>query len=90
MKQLERDLDRSKHGAAQVIQRNEQLVKEMEQQKHHGGFAQMQVDGLKRELQDALVSTSPTSLCSDNLAQAALGVGVGGCGRGGGVSNYER
>ena len=56
MKQLERDLDRSKHGAAQVIQRNEQLVKEMENQKHHGGFAQMQVDGLKRELQDALVS----------------------------------
>lgn len=56
VKQLERDLDRSKHGAAQVIQRNEQLVKEMEQQKHHGGYAQMQLDGMKRELQDALVS----------------------------------
>ncbi|XP_070181398.1 centrosomal protein of 128 kDa-like isoform X2 [Littorina saxatilis] len=54
VKQLERDLDRSKHGAAQVIQRNEQLVKEMEQQKHHGGYAQMQLDGMKRELQDAL------------------------------------
>ena len=55
VKQLERDLDRSKHGAAQVIQRNEQLVKEMEQQKHHGGYAQMQLDNMKRELQDALV-----------------------------------
>ncbi|XP_076442634.1 uncharacterized protein LOC143281329 isoform X2 [Babylonia areolata] len=54
VKQLERDLDRSKHGASQVIQRNEQLVKEMENQKHHGGYAQMQLDGLKRELQDAL------------------------------------
>ncbi|KAL8589790.1 hypothetical protein ACOMHN_020793 [Nucella lapillus] len=54
VKQLERDLDRSKHGASQVIQRNEQLVKEMESQKHHGGYAQIQLDGLKRELQDAL------------------------------------
>lgn len=38
------------------MQRNEQLIKEMENQRHHGGYAQMQLDGLKRELADALVS----------------------------------
>lgn len=56
VKQLERDLDRAKHGSSQVLQRNEQLIKEMENQRQHGGYAQMQIDGLKRELADALVS----------------------------------
>ncbi|XP_025105103.1 centrosomal protein of 128 kDa-like isoform X2 [Pomacea canaliculata] len=54
VKQLERDLDRTKHGSTQIMQRNEQLIKEMENQRHHGGYAQMQLDGLKRELADAL------------------------------------
>ena len=55
VKQLEREVDRHKHGASQLMQRNEQLVKELEnhrQQLHHSG---MQMENMKRELGDALV-----------------------------------
>lgn len=56
MKQLEREVDRHKHGANQLMQRNEQLVKEVEghrQNLHHTGI---QMENMKRELGDALVS----------------------------------
>ncbi|XP_005106342.1 centrosomal protein of 128 kDa isoform X2 [Aplysia californica] len=54
VKSLERDLDRQKHGTGQMMARNEQLVKEMEGQKQHGNYSQMQIETLKRELADAL------------------------------------
>lgn len=56
VKQLEREVDRHKHGANQLMQRNEQLVKEVEghrQNLHHTGI---QMENMKRELGDALVS----------------------------------
>lgn len=65
MKQLERDLDRQKHGTGQMIARNEQLVKEMEGQKQHGTYSQLQMESLKRELADALVSEK--CLCFNNI-----------------------
>lgn len=58
MKQLEREVDRHKHGANQLMQRNEQLVKEVEghrQNLHHTGI---QMENMKRELGDALVSVT--------------------------------
>ncbi|XP_056023116.1 centrosomal protein of 128 kDa-like isoform X2 [Ostrea edulis] len=54
VKQLEREVDRHKHGANQLMQRNEQLVKEVEghrQNLHHTGI---QMENMKRELGDAL------------------------------------
>ncbi|KAJ8308090.1 hypothetical protein KUTeg_012964 [Tegillarca granosa] len=54
VKQLEREVDRHRHGGNQVMQRNEQLVKDLEvhrQQIHHQGI---QMENLKRELGDAL------------------------------------
>lgn len=56
VKQLEREVDRHRHGGNQVMQRNEQLVKDLEahrQQIHHQGI---QMENLKRELGDALVN----------------------------------
>ena len=58
MKQLEREVDRHKHGANRLMQRNEQLVKEVEghrQNLHHTGI---QMENMKRELGDALVSVT--------------------------------
>lgn len=63
MKALERDLDRQKHGTGQMLARHEQLVKEMEGQKHHSGYYQLQIESLKRELADALVSFPHLSQC---------------------------
>ncbi|BFZ12004.1 hypothetical protein BsWGS_15043 [Bradybaena similaris] len=54
VKSLERDLDRQKYGTGQMLARHEQLVKEMEGQKQHGNYHQLQVENLKRELADAL------------------------------------
>lgn len=39
-----------------MLARHEQLVKEMEGQKQHGNYHQLQIENLKRELADALVS----------------------------------
>ena len=60
VKQLEREVDRHKHGANQLIQRNEQLVKDLEShrlQLHHNS---MQMENMKRELGDALVRSKLT------------------------------
>ena len=59
--QLEQDLLRSQQSAIQLIERNKQLVTEIECQKQHGGHVSMQIDNLKRELQDTLVSDWSTS-----------------------------
>ncbi|XP_033735159.1 centrosomal protein of 128 kDa-like isoform X2 [Pecten maximus] len=53
-KQLEREVDRHKHGANTLMQRNEQLVKELEGMRHQLHHQGVQMDNLKRELGDAL------------------------------------
>lgn len=53
-KQLEREVDRHKHGANTLMQRNEQLVKELEGMRHQLHHQGAQMDNLKRELGDAL------------------------------------
>ena len=62
MKQLERELDRQKHGTNQMMQRNEQLVKEMEGMRQQNHMVGMQMENMRRELSDALVSILITSL----------------------------
>ncbi|XP_063426334.1 centrosomal protein of 128 kDa-like isoform X3 [Mytilus trossulus] len=54
VKQLEREVDRHKHGANQLIQRNEQLVKDLESHRHQLHHNGMQMENMKRELGDAL------------------------------------
>ena len=56
VKQLERELDRHKHGSNQMMQRNEQLVKEMEGVRQQNHMYGMQMENMRRELGDALVS----------------------------------
>ena len=56
VKQLERELDRHKHGTNQMMQRNEQLVKEMEGVRQQNHMYGMQMENMRRELGDALVS----------------------------------
>lgn len=56
VKQLEREVDRHKHGANQLIQRNEQLVKDLESHRHQLHHNSIQMENMKRELGDALVS----------------------------------
>ena len=58
VKQLERELDRFKHGNNQMMQRNEQLVKEMEAVRQQGHAVSLQLENMRRELGDALVRTS--------------------------------
>lgn len=53
---MEREVDRHKHGANQLIQRNEQLVKDLENHRHQLHHNSMQMENMKRELGDALVS----------------------------------
>ncbi|XP_060079570.1 centrosomal protein of 128 kDa-like [Ylistrum balloti] len=53
-KQLEREVDRHKHGGNTLMQRNEQLVKELEGMRHQLHHQGVQMDNLKRELGDAL------------------------------------
>lgn len=55
VKQLERELDRHKHGSQQMMQRNEQLVKEMEGIRQQGHTYGIQLENMRRELGDALV-----------------------------------
>ena len=55
VKQLERELDRQKHGANQMMQRNEQLVKEAEGVRQQNHMYSMQMENMRRELGDALV-----------------------------------
>lgn len=54
VKQLERELDRQKHGTNQMMQRNEQLVKEMEGMRQQNHMCSMQMENMRRELSDAL------------------------------------
>lgn len=54
VKQLERELDRHKHGNQQMMQRNEQLVKEMEGIRQQGHTYGIQLENMRRELGDAL------------------------------------
>jgi len=56
VKQLERELDRHKHGSQQMMQRNEQLVKDMEAIRQQGHTYGIQLENMRRELGDALVS----------------------------------
>ncbi|XP_052769527.1 centrosomal protein of 128 kDa-like isoform X2 [Mya arenaria] len=54
VKQLERELDRHKHGNQQMMGRNEQLIKEMEAVRQHGHAFGIQLENMRRELGDAL------------------------------------
>ncbi|XP_060585610.1 centrosomal protein of 128 kDa-like isoform X2 [Ruditapes philippinarum] len=54
VKQLERELDRHKHGNQQMMQRNEQLVKETEAIRQQGHTYGIQLENMRRELGDAL------------------------------------
>lgn len=54
-KQIERDADRHKHSATQMMQRNEHLVKELENIKQHGNAATVQLENIRREMGDILV-----------------------------------
>ncbi|XP_052271095.1 centrosomal protein of 128 kDa-like [Dreissena polymorpha] len=54
VKQLERELDRHKHGNQQMMVRNEQLIKEMEMIRQQGHTYGIQLENMRRELGDAL------------------------------------
>ncbi|KAK3591274.1 hypothetical protein CHS0354_004321 [Potamilus streckersoni] len=54
VKQLERELDRQKHGTQQMMQRNEQLIKETEAIRQQNHTFSMQLENMRRELGDAL------------------------------------
>ena len=56
MKHFEKELDCTKHSNHQIMQRNEDLVKELESSRIQNNGMTTQWDGLKRELADALVS----------------------------------
>lgn len=55
MKKLEKDVDRHKFGSTQMLERNEQLVKEMEIHKSQNITLREQVSRLETELNDAHV-----------------------------------
>ncbi|KAL4237525.1 hypothetical protein ACF0H5_002239 [Mactra antiquata] len=54
VKQLERELDRHKHGNQQMQMRNEQLIKETEGIRQQGHTYGIQLENMRRELGDAL------------------------------------
>ena len=56
-KKLERDADRFKHSGDQSANRSEQLVRELEALRSQHGTSAQQLDHLKRELNELLVST---------------------------------
>ena len=55
MKQLEKELDRQKHVASQMMHRNEELIKEMEANRNQNTHTGFQFEGLRKELSDSLV-----------------------------------
>ncbi|KAH9496171.1 hypothetical protein Btru_012200 [Bulinus truncatus] len=54
VKALEKALDRQKHGTSEMLNRHEQLIKELEGFKQHGSYHQLHIESIKRELADAL------------------------------------
>lgn len=58
VKKLEKDVDRHKFGSTQMLERNEQLVKEMENIKTQNVTLREQVSRLESELNDAHVRRS--------------------------------
>ncbi|XP_055879719.1 centrosomal protein of 128 kDa-like isoform X2 [Biomphalaria glabrata] len=54
VKSLEKALDRQKHGTSEMLNRHEQLIKELEGFKQHGNYHQLQIESIRRELADAL------------------------------------
>ncbi|XP_078672969.1 centrosomal protein of 128 kDa-like isoform X5 [Branchiostoma floridae x Branchiostoma belcheri] len=53
-RKLEREVDRQKHGASQMQERNEQLVKENEAMRQQAANSIHQIESLRREMDDAL------------------------------------
>lgn len=58
MKKLEKDVDRHKFGSTQMLERNEQLIKEMENVKSQNLTLREQVSRLETDLNDAHVCFS--------------------------------
>ena len=58
MKKLEKDVDRHKFGSTQMLERNEQLIKEMENVKSQNITLREQVSRLETDLNDAHVCIS--------------------------------
>lgn len=56
--ELEKELDCNKHTSQQMMQRNEELVKDLESSRVQHNEMVPQWDRAKRELTDALVSIS--------------------------------
>ncbi|XP_035668050.1 centrosomal protein of 128 kDa-like isoform X3 [Branchiostoma floridae] len=53
-RKLEREVDRQKHGASQMQERNEQLVKENEAMRQQAANSVHQIESLRREMDDTL------------------------------------
>ncbi|CAH1262811.1 CEP128 [Branchiostoma lanceolatum] len=53
-RKLEREVDRQKHGASQMQERNEQLVKENEAMRQQAANSIHQIESLRREMDDTL------------------------------------
>ncbi|XP_078592059.1 centrosomal protein of 128 kDa-like isoform X10 [Branchiostoma floridae x Branchiostoma japonicum] len=53
-RKLEREVDRQKHGAGQMQERNEQLVKENEAMRQQAANSVHQIESLRREMDDTL------------------------------------
>ena len=54
-KKLERDLDRIRHGASHVTERNEQLIKELEVARTQAHSGTQHIEHIKREFAELLV-----------------------------------
>ena len=63
MKKLEKDVDRHKFGSTQMLERNEQLIKELENQRTQNSNLREQITKLETELHDAHVWKKKTFLC---------------------------
>ena len=55
-KKLERDLDRQTHSGQQAMERNEQLVKELEAVRNQSAVGGQQLEQFRRQLSEVLVS----------------------------------
>ena len=58
-KKLERDLDRIRHSASHVTERNEQLIKELEVARGQAHSGTQHVEHIKREFAELLVRFLP-------------------------------
>ena len=58
-KKLERDLDRIRHSASHVTERNEQLIKELEVARSQAHSGTQHVEHIKREFAELLVRFFP-------------------------------